>query len=143
MKTITVYEAEDGRRFDDAQKCERYDRALAAARQAESKLNGHPQGADSTNGSGYVQQDAEVVKSVKNDLVRIAAGYHDPELFGSVLNTPTEQIHPRGYFARMLDESESPVQDSWWRIGCIDDKFREWGQWYYAINSGTGKDVAL
>ena len=45
------------------------------------------------------------------------------------------KVHRQGIIGRYLDDSGSGIYKYWNRFMCIDEKYREWEQPYYAINS--------
>lgn len=51
------------------------------------------------------------------------------------------KVHRQGIIGRYLDDSGSGAYKYWNRFMCIDEKYREWEQPYYAINiENEGKD---
>lgn len=117
MKSITVYEANDGSRWNDETKAYERDALIAEAKAFLLSLGmrDHPLGVGFGNGDGYVQQPADIR--------------------GKLLAWLKEKGANR--------DSDGPIGKVMWQLHCIDEQDRQWGQPYFAINPGTGKEVAL
>jgi len=76
----------------------------------------------------YIQHIAEDVEEAQRLFI---------ELVDEVLGTKYsgKEIHRRGIIGRIIDDSGNrELYQAWNRFVCIDDKYREWEQPYYAMN---------
>lgn len=76
----------------------------------------------------YIQHIANDVDEVQNKFV---------ELIDSTLGTnyTGKEINRLGIIGRVLDDSgHKELYQNWYRFMCIDQKYREWSQPYFAIN---------
>lgn len=77
----------------------------------------------------YIQHIPEVIKEVQENFIELCVEegiLPDKFLKGNV--------HRQGIIGRYLDDSGSGAYKYWNRFMCIDEKYREWEQPYYAIN---------
>ncbi len=52
-----------------------------------------------------------------------------------IWDMPVEEVHPSNIASRFIDDSDcTPLKSAWWRLQCIDDKYREFNQPFYALN---------
>lgn len=131
MKIKSIFEASDGRRFDDANSCEEHQRMIDAVRKATrplGKIHKHIY-------DGWVQHDPEVVNRVKHDLLMLAKPLFKsfPKILQQI-EKDTDKIHPMSIVGRILDDSGSEINPAWRRLCCIDSKGREFDQPYFALN---------
>lgn len=135
MKAVQRYKAEDGTEFATADEAIRRDQLLADIAFALLPIGEQPERGFS-NGEGYIQHEAEAVLRVKSELVRLARR----ELRGDfpILRVPPAEIHNHSFMGRLLDECSRPLYRAWWRLMCIDEQHREWGQPYFALNPDKG-----
>jgi hypothetical protein len=136
MKTLTVYVTEDGRRFDDPNRAEKYEALF-------SKVNGEirtilPEKYDTTkfaNGYGYIQLSARAYDdflAVYLDLVK--------ELFPNDFVTHKVREYHTGFIGRILSDcSSNPFSNlaysMYQTLICCDTKtLRLYGQPYFAQN---------
>jgi hypothetical protein len=84
----------------------------------------------------YIQHTPEVVEEVQLAFIELCVkGGILPEKFLE------GKVHRQGVIGRYLDDSGSGAYKYWYRLMCIDEKYREWEQPYYAINTDIeGKD---
>ena len=84
----------------------------------------------------YIQHTPEVVEEVQAAFIQLCVKSGIlPEKFLE------GKVHRQGIIGRYLDDSGSGSYKHWYRFMCIDEKYREWEQPYYAINSEKeGKD---
>jgi hypothetical protein len=102
------------------------------------------------NFEGYIQQDEEQVMECKKLLFSIAntegvlKWWIDKQIKnrGKTNCDLIKNCHP-SWFGRMLDGGHQPLNQAYHRLCCLDDKFREWNQPYFAMNPGTGKRVCV
>lgn len=78
------------------------------------------------NGSGYYQQDIELVDSLKETLLK-----HFDNKYSFY------------WLGRILDDGGSSLYHCWCRLVCIDDAGREWDQQYYKNNPNEAKQVCF
>lgn len=85
------------------------------------------------NGHGYIQHDKAKVEAFRQAIAELirSEGF-DETVVKSFLE------YPRGLAGRCLDDGGSLLYDLWSRSSCIDDKWREWGQAYYALHPEQG-----
>ena len=143
MKEVTRYESEDGSTWKSRQDAWRRDSMIVDVAFVDKEL---PPVKDAyyqfANGGGYVQRKGETVRSVHKRLLAITETLI-PDWFRDQrekFNTNFDDVDP-SWFHRMLDGFSPPVESAWSRLYCIDKKFREWGQPYYALNPDKGKQV--
>jgi hypothetical protein len=149
MKTITKYETEDGSIFSDPDKAQNYEYLCAnlmlAARDHLKEL---PTGSDRMeflNGGGYLQHEPALVQSYREAVCDAALDFFQKggaceQWFKEVREGKRHISH----VGRLVDDSgEKCLKNAIHRLMCIDPNWREWGQPYYAMNPGTGKDHQL
>lgn len=143
MKEQKIYIAEDGRRFDDKEKCQKYDKALIEIKEIMSLLvpkeKYDDKNCDFSNGEGYIQQDKKIIDEVVSRLCYAIERYHK---FSEWAGWKPE-YGLGGMLGRYLDDGDSPFYRAWCRWACIDKSGREWGQPYYALHPEEGKQKQL
>lgn len=84
----------------------------------------------------YIQHTPDVVEEVQSAFIELCVKEGVlPEKFLH------GKVHRQGIIGRYLDDSGSGTYKYWYRFMCIDEKYREWEQPYYAINTDKeGKD---
>lgn len=139
MKSITKFVATDGEEFKSESACKKYERLLVKIQKVELILGRKPKDSNCnfSNGDGYVQHSKKDVLAFKSAIVELCRKYCKHEVF----NYPLKEIYPMGLGGRILDDSNSPIRRPWNRLCCIDEKYREWGQPYYALHPNEGKQV--
>ena len=134
MKVIELYEAPDGKRFDTAYECVRYEAILAEVEDILLHITTNDS-IDFSNGEGYIQHEESGVMHLNQDFLRLVNKWFQPEVLF------TEFTYEVG---RMIDDSNMKcLKQLDYKIECIDDKNREWGQPYYAMNPGSGNQTQL
>jgi hypothetical protein len=140
----TWFIADDGSRFEDADKCGAHEALCAKLTAALAPLGARP---DIDHGT-YVKHDPEVVRGVTISILLIAKdalgesriSWIDDTLeslrAGSVKGDDNWK-HP-SWVGRLLSDHGGPLSDSWWRISCTDEHGREWDQPYFANNPDRG-----
>ena len=132
MKKIAKWVAIDGTEFNEEQKCIDYENLISKVKSIEAKLPSIPDTTDFSNGDGYIQHDEVVTNSVRVEILELCKGYIDHKWVQQSIDDST--IHP-SYVARLLDDYNiRPISNLWYRFHCIDKKYREWGQPYFAAN---------
>jgi hypothetical protein len=138
MKGMTIYETESGKRFDTEKECMDYEALEDHVDVIMSELTPRPEGCNFTNGHGYIQHKPSVLRFVKVSLLKLVDIDHN--WIRQTINEP-DNCHI-SYAQRIIDEYHKykPISKALWRIACVDDDFREWGQPYYANNPGEAKE---
>lgn len=147
MKPLTVYEANDGSRWNtEAQAAER-DALLVAVEEAMQPLGKHDTSCVFANGGGYYQHTPAAYATARAALWEITR-----DRLKSWLDIQREKhgkteadcstAHP-SRFLRMLDGVCGPVERAWSRICHIDDQYREWGQRYFVSRPNEANQVCL
>lgn len=128
MKTVTIYEANDGSRHETQMECMEHEALLCECQIAESPLGPRPENLDDWE---FVQHTRQAFDSARSNILRILRSRYD----WAVLNNPDSEIHHGCIIGRLLDDSRNPLQRSWSRLGRISTKtFREYNQQYFANN---------
>lgn len=78
----------------------------------------------------YIQHIPEMVDEIQEVFVELCV--QEGILPDKFLKT---KVHRQGIIGRYLDDSGSGAYKYWYRFMCIDEKYREWQQPYYAINA--------
>ena len=147
IKKVTQYIADDGSVWASKQLCLNQDKLLAAVNRIMKRWPKNPDDdADNCNfgnGKGFIQLTPEFVKEVQSKLCDLGA-----KLFSSAKpyfeGVKAGNTHP-SYVARLLSDSGGyhPLSNAWNRLMCVDNRSREWGQQYYAINPERGDQVCV
>lgn len=107
MKEVTFYEASDGKAFRSATACRRHEKDVENVERWTRQYLLKPP--TKHNGEVFVRQPPESRKALIARLESV--GHGNP---------------------RISDDSDSAYNKLWFRIMCIDDQNREWGQPYFA-----------
>jgi hypothetical protein len=78
----------------------------------------------------YIQHIPEVIEEAQQVFIDLCV--QEKILDDSFLKG---KVHRQGIIGRYLDDSGSGAYKYWNRFMCIDEKYREWEQPYYAINA--------
>ena len=84
----------------------------------------------------YIQHIPEMVEEAQRSFIELCVqeGALDKKFLSG-------KVHRQGIIGRYLDDSGFGIYKYWNRFMCIDEKYREWEQPYYAINfEKEGKD---
>jgi hypothetical protein len=137
MKTITQYQAEDGRIFNNKAECLNHDAVLRNIDFVMHRMPKRPQTSEFENGDGYIQHNPQTVELVKNALIDMWQGEENFKL--------ESRAHPARYsiLGRIFSECNSPLAVPWQRLCCIDDHYREWGQPFFALHPDKGNQIRL
>lgn len=134
MKTVTVYEAFDGTRFDAAVFCQRYEDRLAYFNKLMAKLTPRP---DDMEHGTFIRQNIDTVWWLRAMVI-------DESCLSEALKAKvTPLIESRALpqlsiAGRYLDDVDPLAYSAWSRLTCIDSEGREWEQPYFAVNPGHG-----
>jgi hypothetical protein len=134
MKKVTMYEANDGTRFDREARCEQYEELCDKVEQAMLILPRY--GIDScnfANGEGYIQHTKSTYSKARNAVLELAKTVSNYDgLQQCIDNHELHLSYPRRY----LDGGamHNPIQKALARLLCIDKNYREYGQPYFANN---------
>ena len=136
MRIVTRYQSDDGSEWKTEVEARRRDLLCAECMTAQTLLRDPP-----GSRGGYVQQLRESVRAYKAALIDIARRHG---VYGLDKVTDPDQVHNQGMVGRFIEDSGlTPLSRAWYRVMCVDAEGREWEQPYYAMNPGTGPDVAL
>lgn len=82
----------------------------------------------------YIQHIPEMIEEAQSVFIELCVqeGVLDKKFLSG-------KVHRQGIIGRYLDDSGSGIYKYWNRFMCIDEKYREWEQPYYAINSEKEK----
>lgn len=125
MKTITIYESTDGRRFDDISKCEASDILDAKVKEIEATLPKLP-----NSSSVRVAVSIKLVKEAKERVVKLCRQEYPRE---EIFKRPASEIHPLSFASRLLDECGGPLNRVWRWFCCERDGWL-YEQPYFAMN---------
>lgn len=139
MKAITMFETEDGRKFDSESKAKRHERYSKAIKEVRSILlpgNFKDKGCDFANGGGYFQL-------TKTQVDAFFVGFRNLiETFEPGLLEVYDK-NPKGWIGRYLCDGDSPAYALYSLAIQIDSSNRLWGQPYFATHPWEGKQVCL
>ena len=141
MKTIHMYEAADGSRWNTPEACMQREHAILAVAQAmlplgeERNLASHE----------FIQRSGAVCLQVKRALIEIAKKDYPPKDY-PIFQHDADAIHPTSGAGRIITDSDGPLARAWCRLMRINwENFREYQQPYFALNPDkveTPKEVA-
>jgi hypothetical protein len=139
MRPMTIYVADDGSRWDDAEKAQQRDMLHAACQEILLMMPPRPGTVD-----GYIQHDRETVMRVKLRTLQLAQRELDPcNRTAWFKDLDKVSMSAGGLMARIISEAGGPLNKVWWRLNCIDAHMREWEQPYFALHPSEGKQVCL
>lgn len=119
IKTLTVFEVQ-GKRFDDIKEAEKYLLLCDLVDAAMEPLGKKKDDTDFYNGHGFVQHDPNLVATTKSIINRIASS-----VFKTCKNV--------SFLPRYADDSGvSCLSSAFYRLACINDYGKEYGQIYFA-----------
>lgn len=128
MKVITKFCADDGREFATEIECLDYESLCD-----EIAVLMKPLPPSNIEGDGFIQQDGALVLTIQRRLVMIYERLHSKDKH---TEWARNAIVPAGMtlIGRYIDDSDCrPLHKAWYRLQCMDQKFREYSQPYYAI----------
>jgi hypothetical protein len=128
MKTVTVFEACDGQRFQSPERCQDYEQFARAVADAMQILPACPE----LGHYDWHQHDSTACQHAKLALVKLARIRWPDE---KVWKHDATEIHVLGFAGRLASESEHCFAMAWNRLSRINwDNYREYGQPYFAMN---------
>ena len=120
MKKIIKYSAIDDVIFDTKNECIVYESQLALFTNLVNQLEDIDRDCDFSNGDGYIQQESKTVIRLRQEMMVYAKA--------------CGLICPR----ELHDSQIGGLHSLYYRLSCVDENWREWGQKYYAINPSEG-----
>ena len=142
-KQITMFEANDGTRFDSLERAETHDLVETTVATIMAVLPDPPAGDFGNDRRGYWQQNPTMVLKVRVALIELALelkvcnGWFNEHI--EETGHKPEDFHPLGIAGRIMSEgAPRPLDLAWHRLCRIDDRGREWEQPFFAINSEKG-----
>lgn len=136
METIQRFKTFCGKIFDTKEEALRYEKISKKVDNILSKLfTPKDEECSFSNGEGYIQHSSDFKESLESDIVRLANEWFNPK---------EPYTHFNYYLGRVIDDSGmSCLNRLSYKLMCIDDKNREWGQPYFALNPGKGNQKQL
>lgn len=128
MKTKTIYEAEDGSRFESKKACEEYEGELRKYQKAMLPLEPRPE----LSGEQYFQHDREICLKAKRDVIALAKNTVKDKIW----DNPPDEIHPMSFAGRLIDDcGHAALRHAWGRFCSIDfSTGREYQQPYFTLH---------
>ena len=141
MRQITQYQAIDGTIFADEKSCEEYEATLLLIKKAMKPLGDSGQ---LINRHGWIQHKKENYDKAKIALLNLCRPIckNFPDII-KMIDSNRLEIHPTSFISRLLDDSNSPCKWAMGRLSCIDEKYREYSQPYFAINGPENDMVCV
>ena len=141
MQEITKYLSNDGCEFNDAAECANYEAEAEEIAKIVQRLPPSPKVTGFSNGEGYLQHDRETFLRVQADLARLVRKHFKDKYSLPHIDWTINADRPAGMtsIGRLIDDGMGKaMRHAWFRICCVDNEFREWGQPFFAINPGKG-----
>lgn len=130
IKAITIYQTEDGSRFDDENKAKKYAALCDRVNEISSKLINVGRGLEYNE---YIQQDVAVVKQCLSDFMDVVAEAI-PDYANWALQTKNGERH-YSHIGRVI--SDYNIKCLWrfyFRLNCIAENGREFQQPYFTTH---------
>lgn len=131
MKQVSMWQAEDGTQYASAADAYARDLMLNEVSNIASTLPERPE-SFGEHRNGYIQHEPATVLWAQRAIAKIALRRFPGDRH---VQFAIDADMPAGdsFLGRILSDTEdlSPLNKVWWRISCIDDKWREWEQPYY------------
>ena len=141
MKVITKYVSNDNIEFLNENDCVEHERNMEIVEYIMMKLPLIPDSCNFSNGHGYIQHNESDLLNVRNEFLEFFKRYSDHKWIQQTIDGGFESHS--SWAGRIIGEcGYHSISKHWYRFGCIDSQFREWGQPYYAMdgNTPTGGD---
>jgi hypothetical protein len=82
----------------------------------------------------YIQHIPKLIDDIQYQFLKICDRELNTNYFTK--NYDSDKPHRQGIVGRFIDDSyNKDLSQTWYRFMCIDEKYREWPQPYYAINA--------
>jgi len=147
IQSQTFYIAEDGDKFDSAEKCTAHENLVERIRKIMEPLKIPDDAAEKvSNHAGHWQHDIETVYAAREDILSICR--EQQKVAGNENLYPAfkhhgREVHPLSVVGRILDDIGGPLNDAWRRFAMIDPAGREWQQCFYAYTAGESERVGI
>lgn len=140
MHQIIQFQAEDGRIFPTGELCRDHERMVIMVR-----LVMEPLGSKTGDHYGWIQHSRANYQAAQRGIVALLLPtFEGFDWFKKEWGDKLDAIQPRGGLGRIVDEcAPELLRNAWYRLGCIDDQFREHQQWYHAINGPDAHQKCL
>ena len=140
MKILTIYQSEDGTRFDTEIKCMEYESMCKQVAEIMDKLHPRPEDVYFCNGSGYIQHTDP--KDVQVEFCKYLLT-KDPELKAAEQIVKGEDVDI-SWIGRVCHVSGKCIDSAIFRLSCINyTSKREYGQPFFVRNESNCKDLQL
>lgn len=137
MEKLIKFSANDGRLFDSEIECLNYEKFLFDVQSTMDLLKKRPDNNKFSNGEGYIQQNKETIEAAMIKIVELS-GLDKMREWNDFYKDPFNCRN--GIIGRYISESCYPVLSmAWYRFQCMDFRFREWGQPYFASHINETK----
>ncbi len=143
MKQITQFKAKDGKIFNQESDCIDHEAMIDKVAIAMRPLGDESELVK--DGKGWIQHDPKNVSATKKALLLLARPLfvgHYPNITKAIDSDP-DSVHSGSIVGRILDDMDTPINDGWRRLRCIDGDGREHQQPYYAINRPNDDHVCV
>lgn len=130
MKTKTIYEADDGTRFDSETECRLHECVIISCHDAMLPLGPERK----IKGEQYVQHTREACLQAKRNMLAIVRKQFAWLFKDAWATVSDDEIRVRSAIGRVIDDGDCrPIQSAWERLSRINwDNFREYEQQYFA-----------
>jgi hypothetical protein len=144
VKVVTKYESNDGKLFDSEADAVGHEEYLKQAKTVAGILPPRPDdGCKFDNGAGYIQHTPELVREYKRAVLLLAASKRPDVKFAEWAEKP-DQVHGMSVVGRYIDDGcDKYIGRLWYRVCCLDDQCREWGQPYFALHPGRAENFKM
>lgn len=130
MKKITIYQCEDGTRFDEENEALEYESYAARAKEIESRLVSIGRELEYDE---YIQQDPVVVKKAKYDFLTLVA--ERLPIWKDRAIECRDGLRHISHIQRVIDDYGIKwMQNLDFRLACIDESGREFQQTYFTLH---------
>jgi hypothetical protein len=98
-----------------------------------------------SSGGGYIQHSPELVEQLAVAICKNAKLW----IKGFDQHFDHRPVNRRGIIGRIFgdyssnDQNINYLNSIWYRLMCIDESGKEWGQPYFAVNPDKGKNICL
>lgn len=136
-----MYKANDGKIFNHKNDCEKYEFKMNQIEKIMQNLPQEPDSCNFRNGGGYLQHDPEIVKKAMIEILKLSEidFKEDKE---KIFENPFS-YRQSYYIGRVMTDGNNICWSAWCRFLSMDNKYREWGQPYFALNPDKGEQIRL